>query len=65
MALRNGLLLAWLMFLSACSLDNLQRLSYFAVQNIGQMQCQKRFADDCHASKSFDAYQRERQDIQQ
>ncbi|WP_020482242.1 hypothetical protein [Methylomonas sp. MK1] len=54
-----GLLAA--MVMAACSADWPQRLGYHAVQNAGQLQCQKAMSNDCERRQSYDAYQRERE----
>lgn len=48
----------------ACGADWPQRLGYHAVQNAGQLQCQKAMANDCERRQSYDEYQRERQEMQ-
>ncbi len=53
-----------LILLGGCSADWAQRLGYHAVQNAGQMQCQKAMANDCERRQSYDEYQRERQQAQ-
>jgi hypothetical protein len=49
---------------SACGADWPQRLGYHVVQNAGQLQCQKAMANDCERRQSYDAYQREREQMQ-
>ncbi|AMK78404.1 hypothetical protein A1342_06155 [Methylomonas methanica] len=53
-----------LVMLGACSADWPQRLGYHAVQNAGQLQCQKAMANDCERRQSYDEYQREREQMQ-
>ncbi|OAI04661.1 hypothetical protein A1353_13000 [Methylomonas methanica] len=50
--------------MAACSADWPQRLGYHAVQNAGQLQCQKAMSNDCERRQSYDAYQREREQLQ-
>ena len=52
-----------LAMLSGCSADWPQRLGYHAVQNAGQLQCQKAMANDCERRQSYDEYQRERREM--
>lgn len=49
---------------SACSADWPQRLGYHVLENAGQLQCQKAMANDCERRQSYDAYQREREQLQ-
>ncbi|CAD6878820.1 hypothetical protein [Methylomonas albis] len=53
-----------LVMCGACSADWPQRLGYHAVQNAGQLQCQKAMANDCERRQSYDEYQRERERMQ-
>ncbi len=53
--------LSMMSMICACSADWPQRLGYHALQNVGQMQCQKAMANDCERRQSYDEYQRERE----
>jgi len=64
MSLRYCLAMVLLVSMTGCSVDSVQQLAYFVAQNYGQLQCQKRMTDDCK-SQSFDAYQRERQEVRE
>ncbi|MDD4915601.1 MAG: type II toxin-antitoxin system RelE/ParE family toxin [Methylococcales bacterium] len=47
------------------SIEDMQHIGYYAVQNMGRSQCQKRMADDCNGQQSFDNYQQQRQAAEQ
>lgn len=46
-------------YLSGCSADNVQRLSYETIQNLRQQQCEKNRATQCNQRQSYDQYQEE------
>jgi len=43
----------------------LQRTGYETLQNIEEQRCQKDLSSDCAPRESFDAYRRERHELQQ
>ena len=49
---------------TACSADWAQRFAYHAVENAGQMQCQKAMANDCERRPGYDQYQKERREME-
>lgn len=49
---------------AGCSAESLQRTGYETLQNIEQQRCQKDLSAECAQRESFNAYQRERQELQ-
>ncbi|ANE55702.1 hypothetical protein [Methylomonas sp. DH-1] len=49
---------------TACSADWAQRFAYHAVENAGQLQCQKAMADDCERRPGYDQYQKQRRELE-
>ncbi len=49
---------------AGCSADSLQRTGYETLQNIEEQRCQKDLSAECAPRESFDAYQREKQELQ-
>jgi hypothetical protein len=50
---------------AGCSAESLQRTGYETLQNIEEQRCQKDLSAECPQRDSFDAYQRDRQGLQQ
>jgi len=59
------LLVAGLLISAGCSNQSLQRTGYETLQNIEEQRCQKDLSAECPQRDSFDAYQRDRQGLQQ
>ncbi len=49
---------------AGCSAQALQRTGYETLQNIQQQRCQEELSAECPQRESFDAYQRERRELQ-
>lgn len=49
---------------AGCSADWAQRFAFHAVENAGQLQCQKTMANDCERRPGYDQYQKERRELE-
>jgi hypothetical protein len=58
------LLTAMVLSGAGCSAQSLQRTGYETLQNIEQQRCEKELSSECPQRGSFEAYQRERGELQ-
>jgi hypothetical protein len=62
--LASVLLAALLPVVCGCSMDSWKRTGYEMLQNLHQQQCEKYISMKCEERKSYDAYQREVEELE-
>jgi hypothetical protein len=54
---------AMIALIGGCSTETLKRSGYETLQNVREQECQKDFSTECSNLESYEAYQRERNDL--
>lgn len=57
------LFLGFVLLNNACSQLSFQKVGYFIVHNIGELQCQKAMTNGCASRADYADYQRQRKEI--